>query len=85
MIASSLHVTLTGVFPRHPSLNLKEGLEQPEGARLFASCFIATDAGITSINWADGKLEADLNLKWQTGYKRNDTTGYTHRFGYTNQ
>ena len=85
VFASSLHVTLTGVLPPHPSLNLKEGLEQPEGARLFASCFIATDAGITSINWADGKLEADLNLKWQTGYNRNDTTGYTHRFGYTNQ
>jgi hypothetical protein len=85
-ITSTLHVAMTGVVPPHPPLDVpadvltdngllpvKNTLEQSDGAALFAGCFIATDAEITALQWADGRLEADLNLRW------NDTT-----YGYTN-
>lgn len=63
VIASSLHVSASGVTPPHPPLDLNR-LLRPEGATNFASCFIATDADLKSLNWADGKLEADLDLQW---------------------
>lgn len=72
VLASSLHISANGVVPPHPSLNLGSALQRPEGARRFASCFIATDAEISSLTWADGKLEADFNLL------SNDTGGYTN-------
>jgi hypothetical protein len=80
VIASSLHVTVTGVLPAHPPLNLND----PNEMRMLAICFIATDADIKSINWSDGKLDADLDLSNGT-VAWNDAIGWTDRFGYTNQ
>jgi hypothetical protein len=71
ILDSDLHVVLTGVRP--VDAPLRDKLQRPEGARAFASCFIATDTQITSFHWADGKIEADLKLQW------NPITGYTNQ------
>lgn len=78
VIATSLHITATGVDPPHPSLDLSEWLQRPGKARAFAGCFIATVADLRSISWVDGKLEADLDLKW------NDTATPLDPIGYVN-
>ena len=64
VIASNMHVSATGVTPAHPPLDLTRRLHRPQGATLFASCFIVTENALKSINWSDGKLEADIDLKW---------------------
>ena len=69
VLASDLHVELSGVTPPNPPL--RDKLQRPEGERSFGSCFISTDTHIKSINWADGKIEADLGVQWNpiTGYQ----------------
>jgi len=71
VVDSDLHIILTGVTP--PDAPLRDKLQRPEGARDFASCFIATDTQLNSFHWADGKIEADLKLQW------NPITGYTNQ------
>lgn len=62
--ASDLHVTMTGVNPAQPPPSDK--LQRPEGEHDFAACFVATDADIASLNWADGKLDTDLKFVWDS-------------------
>jgi hypothetical protein len=80
VIASTLHVTVTGITPQYPLLH--DNLQRPEGTREFASCFIATYSDIKQITWGDGKLDVDIDLLWD------DTNGYTNqlvrpRFGFS--
>ncbi len=64
VIESGMHITATGVTPPNPPLDLIQWLQRPEGASVFASCFIATEADLNSIEWSDGKLDAAIDLKW---------------------
>jgi Family of unknown function (DUF6185) len=76
VIASNLHVTATGVVPPHPPLDLKASLQRPEGASVFAACFIATMSELKSLEWSDGKMSADLDLEWHEDPL--EPIGYTH-------
>jgi hypothetical protein len=77
VIASTLHLTATGVTPPHPPINLNIALQRPDGAGYFATCFIATNAALKSISWADGKLDADIDLEWHDN--PHDFIGYTNQ------
>lgn len=82
LIASSMHLTATGVTPPNPPSDLNQWLQRPDGARVFAGCFIATDADINSIVWADGKLDANIDLKWNDN--PHAPIGYTNKVIETN-
>ena len=72
VLDSKLHVTLNGVEPPRPPIDMNNWLQRPEGSEAFASCFIGTHADIASLTWADGQFDAYFDLKWD------DTTGYTN-------
>jgi Family of unknown function (DUF6185) len=66
-LASDLHVTMTGVTPPDPGPDIK--LQQLYGPNGFASCFIATDAKVTSLAWAGGQLDAHLTVMALNGHQ----------------
>jgi hypothetical protein len=59
-VSTELHLTLSGVTPASPPQD--ENLGQPDIPNDFTGCFIATSARIKSVTWADGRIDAVLEL-----------------------
>ncbi|AGB26711.1 hypothetical protein Mycsm_06574 (plasmid) [Mycobacterium sp. JS623] len=59
-ISTELHLTLTGVTPASPPVD--ENLGELDSPNNFTGCFLATDARIKSIVWADGRVDAVFEL-----------------------
>src|SRR6202048_3872429 len=79
VLQSHLHVTMTAVTPAHPPLDIRDWLQRPQGTERLALCFVYTRADVTSLQWADGRLDADIDLIWDdaTGYLNKVVTGET--------